>query len=202
MEKHSRRFHLRLLSIIVGLIIGGAFLVSCEDDYYYDEREPEWLGESIYNYLKEDGSFNYYVQIIEELGYDETLGKTGSKTLFVASDSVFNLFFAKENPWGVSSFEQMSKAQKTLLLNFGMINNAYLIETLSNYYDGSLVKGKAMRRATAIEAFDSIPFEKGDMLPKGDVWDKYRIKGLHLLKDATSTPIVYFFKRFMNTRWG
>ena len=28
-------------------------MVSCEDDYIYDDKEPEWLGASIYDYLKE-----------------------------------------------------------------------------------------------------------------------------------------------------
>lgn len=195
MEKDFKRFHFRLIKMLAGLVLGGLLFVSCEDDYYYDDREPEWLGASIYDYLKDDGNYNYYVQIIDELEYTEVLSKTGSKTLFVAPDSVFDKFFQAENPWGVSSFGELSTAQKKLILNFGMINNAYLIETLSNFYNRStLVKGQAMRRETANSPFDSIPFEIGDQMPDNEYWDEYRDRGLLLLKDETSSPIVYFLK--------
>lgn len=107
------------------------------------EQEPEWLGASIYDYLKNDGHFNTYVRLIQDLNYTEVLSKTGSKTLFVANDSAFNEFY-KNNEWGVSSYEQLSLAQK-LILNYGMINDAYLVEMLSNYNAGVLKEGAGLR---------------------------------------------------------
>lgn len=68
------------------------FLISCKDNYIYDEQEPEWLGKSIYDYLKSDGNFKYYTRLIEDLNYVEVLAKTGSKTLFVANDTAFERF--------------------------------------------------------------------------------------------------------------
>jgi uncharacterized surface protein with fasciclin (FAS1) repeats len=178
------------------LFLGTLYLcaVSCKDDYYYDNKEPDWLGASIYDYLKENGKFTYYTRLIDDVGYTEVLKKTGSKTLFVASDSSFEVFF-KENGWGVTSYNDLSLAQKRLILNYGMIDNAYLIETLSNYNNGSLVLGQAMRQNTSVAITDSIPFEKGDDLPDGAYWNSKKSKGLYLLKDDSKWPMVYFLQK-------
>jgi uncharacterized surface protein with fasciclin (FAS1) repeats len=177
------------------LFIGILGINSCKDDYFYDEQEPNWLGASIYDYLNSNGNYSIFVKLINDVGYKDVLAKTGSKTLFVANDSAFMRFF-QNNPWGVSSYDQMSLAQKKLILNYSMINNAYLIETLCNYNDGgSLITGQAMRRITAISVFDSVPFDKGDALPKGSFWAPYKEKGIHLLKDNTSWPLVHFLQK-------
>jgi len=97
-----------------------------------DDKEPDWLGESIYDYLASKDNFTNFVRIIEDLKYKDVLSKTGSKTLFVADDAAFDRFY-QHNNWGVSRYEDLTLAQKNLLLKFAMINNAYLIETLSNY---------------------------------------------------------------------
>ncbi|MGQ1945544.1 hypothetical protein ACT3CD_00410 [Geofilum sp. OHC36d9] len=173
------------------LIVGTLWLVSCKDDYMYDEKEPEWLGESIYDYLDQQGDFTNYVKLINDIGYTSVLAKTGSKTLFVADDDAFDRFY-QNNSWGVNEYDDLTTAQKKLILNFGMIDNAYLIETLSNYNDGSLQIGSGLRRTTANSAFDSVYYEGGSVLPTNFYWDEYRESGIHLLKDNTSKPIVYF----------
>src|SRR5690606_32630491 len=72
--------------------------------------------------------------------------------------------------------------------------NAYLIETLSNYFNGSLQERTAMRRTTSISVLDTIPFQSGNMLPGGPYWNYHRNKGIHLLKDASSWPMVHFLE--------
>ncbi len=198
MNKKSRRQKISQMLIAGLLLLSNLFVVSCKDDYYYDDREPEWLGESIYEYLASDpDNYSYYVKLIEDVGdYKTVLSRTGSKTLFVAKDEAFERFF-QNNEWGVSSYNGLSKAQKNLLLKFGMIDNAYLIELLSNYYDGGLQLGAAMRRSTAVSVFDSISYESGLQLPENEYWDGYRSNGLYLLKDNTSSPMVYFLNRQM-----
>ena len=187
--KHCRQ----LLRLLVIVLIGGLWLISCKDEYAHYDVEPEWLGESIYDYLKTNGDFSHYAQLIDDVGYTAILSQTGSKTLFAADDEAFERFF-QDNPWGVTGYNGLSLAQKKLILNFAMINNAYLIETLSNYYDGGLQLGVALRRSTAISVLDTIPFESGEALPKGPFWDRYRDRGMYLLKDATSWPIVHFLQ--------
>ena len=83
------------LGLSLAVICGGFF--SCHDRYDLDEEGnfPSWLGESIYDQLKNpnpevlSGTFNNYVRLIDDLGFAETLGKTGSKTVFPANDEAF-----------------------------------------------------------------------------------------------------------------
>ncbi len=186
----ARLFLLMKLLLMFGILA----TVSCKDEYLYDNNEPEWLGASIYDYLKSNENYSYFTRLIEEVeDYQSVLSKTGSKTLFVSDDAAFDEFF-RNNQWNVSSYEQLSYTQKKLILKFSMIDNAYLIETLSNYYNGTLQEGTAMRRSTSISVLDTIPFESGDMLPKGPYWANYWSKGIHLLKDATSWPMVHFLE--------
>ena len=188
--KQFRRYLLIELLLLVGLL----WMVSCKDEYLYDNKEPEWLGASIYDYLKSSENYTYYTRLIEDVeDYKEVLSKTGSKTLFVADDKAFEEFF-KNNTWNVSSYDNLNLTQKKLILKFSMIDNAYLIETLSNYFNGSLQEGTALRRSTSVSVLDSVPFESGDMLPMGRLWDGHRNKGIHLLKDATSWPMVHFLE--------
>jgi uncharacterized surface protein with fasciclin (FAS1) repeats len=175
-------------------------LSSCREDYFYDEILPEWLGGSIYEYLQEEGEYTTYIKLIDDLGYTEVLNLTGSKTLFVANDAAFAEFY-KNNEWGVKKYEDFSLAQKKLIFNFSMINNAYLIETLSNYYDGSVYnEGTAMRRPTALQAIDSIAYEQGNKLSVGKYFNSRREKGIYLLKDNTIMPTAYFTQRFLSRR--
>ena len=85
-------------------------VTSCREDYILDEQEPEWLGESIYDFLVEEGKYSKFVQLINDLGYRDVLERTGSKTLFVVDDETFNAFLA-DNEWGVNSYEGLSKMQ-------------------------------------------------------------------------------------------
>lgn len=198
MENHFKKLLNRLSLPLIVMVVWSSLFVSCKDDYPYDNEEPEWLGESIYDYLKTNGNYTYFVQIIDDVGYTEVLAKTGSKTLFVSDDDAFERFFNEGNAWGVTSFEKMSLAQKKLILNFSMVNNAYLIETLSNYFDVTLQEGSAIRRVTTVSVLDSVAFEFGSMLPSSSYWDSRRSKGIHLLKDNTRWPLVHFQQKVLD----
>src|ERR1035437_2441933 len=184
--------------LIISIILGATMLASCVEENYYANHSPEWLGASIYDYLKTDKHYTNTVKLIDELGYTETLSKTGSKTLFVANDSAFDKFFSAPNVWGVKNYGQLTLAQKKLILNFGMINNAYTSDNLPNYYDGNLETGAAMRRATAISIYDSIPYDSGNQLPLSSYFDKHRTRPIHILKDNTAWPILQFTQKQMD----
>ena len=193
-KKSFYSFDKLLIIIIIGAFM---FAASCTDNYYYDNKEPEWLGASIYDYLKTDGHFKNCVKLIDDLGYADVLARTGSKTLFVANDSAYTEFF-KSNSWGVTSYEQLTLPQKKLLLYFSMVNNAYILETLSNYYDGTFNEGTAMRRQSFLSPIDSVPFCLGDKVATSPYWDYYRFKGMYLLSDNTAPSLVYFTKTFLD----
>lgn len=196
MKNNFKGTFYQLAKLLVGIAVGNFFLVSC-DIYPYNDKEPDWLGASIYDYMKDDGHYTNYIKLIEDLDYTEVLSKTGSKTLFVANDSAFNVFY-KANEWGVSNYNQLTLSQKKLLLNYGMINNAYLVEMLSNYNNGGLKEGAALRRETAISVLDSLPFESGVSFPATSYWSYYKTKGLYLLKDNTPWSLMYFTQKHMD----
>lgn len=195
----------RLLFFSVLSLTSAVLFTAC-DIYDYDNKEPDWLGSSIYDYLKNDSSnFSITVKLIEELKYDSVLMLTGSKTLFVATDSAYNEFF-KNNTWGVSRYEQLSAAQKKILLFYPMVNNSYTMDVFSNFNsDGNLYEGTAMRRHTALNVIDSVPFVEGDKLPQSKYWNAFRNKGLWLISDfpvsASSNnnliPMVFFTNNFL-----
>lgn len=201
MKNYLKNSHFRYFTLLITVMLNITIFNSCKDDYLYDDVEPVWLGSNIYDYLKDDGHFTNYLKLVDDLEYAEVLKLTGSKTLFVANDSAFNEFY-KNNPWNVRNYEQLTTAQKKMLLKYSMLNNAYLIETLSNYnFKGTLNEGMAMRCETELAAIDSIPFQKGENLPDNPFWTKYKTKGLYLMKDNSNTPLVFFTQKFL-TKYG
>ena len=116
---------------MAGMLLLPCLCVSCQDDYLYDDKAPENLGASIYDYLHDSGEFKYFVRLIDDLEYREVLSRTGSKTLFPANDKAFERFF-QNNTFGVSSYEELTAAQKRKIMNTSMVNMAYLSEMLSN----------------------------------------------------------------------
>ena len=182
------------------LLMGAGTLQSCKDDVL--TGQPEWLGNSIYERLQEEGNYTTMLKLIDDLDQHEVLGHTGSKTLFVADDQAFQEWFATNN-WGVRNYEQMTIAQKRLLLNNSMINNAYLIELMSNAKAqgdaGTPESGRTMRRETATTVYDSVYIMPVEAMPNTRGWSKLRQRGkaTPILRDATSAPMIHFLPAFM-----
>lgn len=194
-----RRNALRALCVVS---VAGA-VSSCTDDYKWDDENPTWLGASIYEYLQKDGNYQNFVKLIDDLDYAEVLSKTGSKTLFVANDDAFNTFY-QSNSWGVKSYAELTTAQKKLLLNSAMINNAYLLEMMSSTAAGGgdndiPQRGECLRRETASDVTDSVPHFGIADLPVNynpndkDYWSRFRNeKGIYVALDATSPMMTHF----------
>lgn len=201
MFKHRlSKFGKASLYVVCMLLAGGSF-VSCEDEYFYDDREPEWLGASIYDFLNEGSSghtYKNFVELIDSLGERETLAHTGSKTLFIADDVAFQHFF-KSNPWNVKSVAEMSKAQMKILLYSAMLDNAMLLDMLSS--DGPDVsnEGKRLRRETSVSDIDTI--ELTDKRPLyNKFWDaRYGTgsKKIRLAKDGSKPMMVHFLPDYL-----
>src|SRR5574344_479353 len=178
------------------LLVGSGFLQSCKDDSL--TGQPSWLGNSIYERLQEDGNYKTTLQLIDDLDYTDVLKQTGSKTLFVADDNAYEQFF-KSNTWGVSKYADLSTAQKKLLLNNAMVNNAYLVELLSNVSGDPPQDGKCMRRETAASIYDSIARIYPSQMPNTKYWTKYKDhkNGIVIVKDNTTAPMIHFLPRYM-----
>lgn len=204
MKMTFRSFFRTSLSFNLTLVLSLVLFASC-DVYDYDNKEPDWLGESIYDYLENDSNFTVTLRLIKDLEYNEVLKLTGSKTLFVATDSAYNEFF-KNNAWGVRNYDELSFAQKKILLFYAMVNNSFTMDVFSNYNsDGNLYEGTAMRRHSALNVIDTVPFVHGNNLPQSDYWNAYRDKGMWLISDYsvistnnnTMIPMVFFTNNFL-----
>ncbi len=181
---------------------------SCSDDYKWDDNKPSYLNTSIYEYLKNEsgGKYSYYVRLIDDLDYAEVLSKTGSKTLFVADDDAFETFF-QDNVWGVGSYDELTTCQKKLLLNSSMLNNAYLLEMMSNTEGPNA--GQCLRRETSATVLDSVPHFSADELPISyneddkDYWARFRDPskgGIYLALDNTTSMMTHFLATQMRNK--
>lgn len=191
----------------VCLVAGTMMLPSCEDEAL--TGQPSWLGNSIYERLEEEGNYQTTLKLINDLGLYDVLSQTGSKTLFVANDEAYEEWF-RTNEWGVENYESLSMAQKKLLFNSAMVNNAYLVELLSSVKgpDFGERAGKCMRRPSAVTVFDSVSsilpadmpiYTNENVAGFKDPWLKYRNKsnGIVLLKDDNAAPMIHFLPAFM-----
>ncbi len=181
------------------LLIGASVLHSCKDeDHEVLTGQPEWLGNSIYERLQEEGKYTNMLRLIDDLGQTDVLRQTGSKSLFPADDDAFAAWY-NSNAWGIKSYDQLSLARKKLMLNNAMINNAYLIALMSNVSGYPPEEGKAMRRLTATSIYDSVYVMPVSQMPKTPYWETLIAKGksvpMFLSEDAA--PMIHFLPPFM-----
>ena len=208
-EKRTRILGFACLAVAVASGIS-----SCSD-YDLDKRTPEWLGTSIYETLEEGfvsedgkdytGKFTTFVRLIDDLDYTNVLAKTGSKTLFVADDDAFQRFYAKgifkkADGSPVRNYDDLSLAQKKMLMNGAMLNNVYQVAMLSSSQGPTI--GDCMRRISSISIYDSVPVMKPAEMPKTKHWKYYRNQdhGFAVLQDGTNKPMVMFVNKFLTAK--
>ena len=206
--------HFLLMQRFLLAVLSAVILVACEDREWgeSEEEKPAWLGGSIYQELKNpnpermEGTFNYFVKLIDELGYAETLNRTGSKTLFPANDEAFDRFFSNNN-WGINSYDELTIPMKKQLLYSAMLDNAYLVKMLSNVSATSTTveRGKAIRHTTQLSVNDSVSHLTSQQLSGGakrkfannTLWDAHRQTGIYYWSDATDPMMVHFTREQM-----
>lgn len=191
-------------------LLCAGLMVSCVDknELVDEDSKPSWLGGSIYDELKSpsassglEGTFTTYLRLVDDLGYAETLSRTGSKTVFAANDSAFSEFF-KSNDWGVSSYEDLTDSQKKMLLYYSMLDNALLVDMLSNTSasDG-VASGNALKHKTSLSVTDTITtYSFGGALMSEYANNKNFTsypKGMSVVCDATKPMLVHFTRDYM-----
>lgn len=203
------------MGVSFAVMCGG--FAACTDDYDLDDEDnyPSWLGGSIYEALQNPaslqrsgravltGTFTNYLRLIDDLGYADILGKTGSMTVFAANDEAFDRFYA-HNDWGVKRYEDLTPAMKKQLLKSSMLENALLVEMLSNISGNTeepIIQGMALKHITSGEVIDSITHmrNQADMPGNNSYWSKYYDRGLHIVMDATRPMMVHFTEEQMTT---
>ncbi len=210
MDERLSKFGRKWLGTLCVVSVCGA-VGSCTDDYELDDGTPSWLNSSIYEYLQTGNKYTDFVRLIDDLNMDTVLRKTGSKTLFVADNEAFAEFY-KDNIWNVHSYEELTMAQKRLLFNSAMVNNAYLLEMMSSTSGANgPQKGLCLRRETASAVTDSIPYFTADELPVSynlddkDYWARFRQNGdkkggIRMALDGTAPMMLHFLEGYLTNQ--
>ena len=198
--KHNKPCGFRTLSKWLGITMIAVCGLSACDGYDLAEKDPSWLGSSIYDYLQSEGNFTNTLRLIDDLEYAEVLNKTGSKTLFVADDDAYTRFFQNNN-WGVHRYADLTEAQKKLLLFGSMINNSCQVAYLSS--SEGPTEGDCMRRLTATSEYDSVPVLTPTQMPDNPYWASYRENGRSLvcMTDITAPPMIHFIESFLTNKY-
>lgn len=185
-----------------------SILASCTKDFAVPEGDlPSWLGESIYQELKNpkslEGTFNTYIRLIDDLGYAEVLGKTGSKTIFPANDAAFEEFFRNgNNQFNRSSYEELTKSEKEQLLYSSMLDNAILIGNISTQQNANneMIQGKVVKHPTNVSLLQSVTPLFSQNMPENNPYFAYwkkSGKSINALYDDTEAPMVHFTGEYM-----
>lgn len=182
------------------LLAGGSAMTSCSE-YDLDERTPEGWGSSIYSWLDDQGNYTNTVRMINDLGQREVLAKTGSRTLFVADDAAYERFY-RSNSWGVHSYDQLSLAQKKLLLYGSMMDNSMQLGSLSNVQGTPPREGEAMRRYASGTPYDSVMIMGVDQMPVNPYWRRHREAGQPIvcMTDNSKVPLVQFIEKQLTNK--
>ncbi len=175
---------------------------SCKDDYMYDDEAPDWLGNNIYEYLEQSGRYSTYLALVKDLGYEETLRRTGSKTMFPATDEAFAAYFQEHgmNGSGPELVHGLSAAEKRYLFNSSMLNMAYLSNMLANVTSDAdgLSEGTAVRRLSSATYLDSVPYVAYADMPKTEFWKRFESKGGTYLADNGDRMSVFFTPQYFS----
>lgn len=218
----------RYSSRVVCLLAACGLMYACKDEFVLDDEKPSFLNSSIYESLEQSGKYRTYLKLLADEDVNpkgenvrlltDVLKRTGSKTVFVANDSAWDAFFAanallpESDPWHyATSYENLSQAQKKLLVHTSMLNNAIVMENLaSSESEGtaSPTRGEYMRRYTDVEATDSITFVAPEDLPKyyttteKDYWQRFRAEnggnGIYMAVDSTLPMMIHFTAEHMS----
>ena len=205
MSYKIKRKTLRNHLLIGGALVAASFGVfSCSDKYDLDSDSSQPTGlNSIYGYLEENGNYSTYLRLINDLGEAEVLSQTGSNTVFPADDAAFSRFFA-DNKWKVSSYEELSQAQKKLLLYSSMLSNPYSTSMLSTA-EGP-IKGEVFRRTSSVTIYDSVLVVPNSdpygIMPETERFDQLRKSTTRtstvLFDDQSQTnPMIHFNAQFL-----
>ena len=194
-QSNKLRKHLLVGSAVCAATLG---FFGCTPDYNLDEDQPTGLN-TIYGYMEDHGNYKNFLQLIDDLGEKATLSKTGSKTLFIADDDAFAKFYAN-NKWGVRSYDQLTDAQKKLILRSSMIDNPATISLLSSVQGP--IEGECMRRTASLQTYDSVLVVSttDPEIPNSKYWKN--LAQTHdtivLFKDFSGAPtMIHFLPRFL-----
>ncbi|MDR1527609.1 MAG: fasciclin domain-containing protein [Dysgonamonadaceae bacterium] len=122
------------------------FFMQCEQgedtDKYYDR--PEWLEQSIYEVLKQEGRFGLYLQCVDKTEYAKVLQGAGLSTIFAPNDEAFSAYLKEK---GYASVDAIPEEELKNLVAYSIVYSKWTIDHLSDYFvEGEYVTGAFKRK--------------------------------------------------------
>lgn len=138
----------QLSNLLVSLVfIFG--LYSCQDEFSEHYKRPDWLPLTIYKQLEQKGNFKSFLTCVDKANYKDILSKAGYYTVFVPTDSAFNVFL---NSRGFSSVNEIDSTLAKDIITYNLVYNAFKKERLDDFqseFDEMWVEDIAFKRLTA-----------------------------------------------------
>lgn len=191
----------RKINVCLCLALCVPLLDSCKDEYMYDDEVPTWLNGSLYSYFETREGYQAYKTLIDEMGYQDILDRTGAVTVFPANDEAFARYFAAQGKSGdvAQLVRELPESEKKYLFNSSYLNMTYLSYQLANIQSNDVGGGEGMglRRNTVSTYLDSVPyFPYADLPQKSGFWKRFEKKGGVYLADNGARPMVHFTPAF------
>jgi uncharacterized surface protein with fasciclin (FAS1) repeats len=113
-----------------------------DTDKYYDR--PEWLEQSIYEVLKQEGRFGLYLQCVDKTEYAKVLQGAGLSTIFAPNDEAFSAYLKEK---GYASVDAIPEEELKNLVAYSIVYSKWTIDHLSDYFvEGEYVTGAFKRK--------------------------------------------------------
>lgn len=128
-------------------------------DAYY--AEPDWIGKSIYETLKEQGRFGLYLQLADKTEYAVSLKGNGFWTVFAPNDVAVQQWM---NEKGYGSAENVPVDEAAKIVAYSLLFNQYRFDQLSHVLNNGWDSLTSVKKRTAY--YETIHKEeyKGDSI--------------------------------------
>jgi uncharacterized surface protein with fasciclin (FAS1) repeats len=113
------------------IVFFALWLAACQNIYELEKYQyPEWQKGKIYTQLSDHTQATVFLELLESTGYDTLLNRSGSYTVFVPTDSAFNIWFG-DHPEYESTIEKIPFEQRVSMVQYHLLQNRWSREQMS-----------------------------------------------------------------------
>jgi len=143
------------------LILFSILLLQCqkERDAYYEE--PDWMGKSIHETLKDKGNFDLYLELADRTDYSISLKGNGFWTVFAPVDDAMQQWLSQK---GYGSVKDVPKKEADKIVAYSLLFNQYRIDQLSHILNVTWDSLQSVKKRTAYYETIHKELYKGDSI--------------------------------------
>ncbi|WP_132434056.1 fasciclin domain-containing protein [Natronoflexus pectinivorans] len=194
-------FLLRMVVLLAVLVLISS---GCEDEDYFER--PGWLEKPIYNYLEEQGNFNYYLACVDKSGFTRNLKSSGFYTVFAPNDAAFTEFMSEH---GINSIDDISNELAHQIVSYSLVAVGSLSEQIDDYQREVLPEERernqniAFKRTTfnykGVYTYTDYNGVERNVIDVNAVLENPNLGGTFVMNDFNMKSIPFFTERFLNS---